>query len=403
MKCQQNPVPNDNGRKWPGALLPPAHLPSQPFTGSLAVMRNAPLALYLDALRPALPSGLFPAGNLDRMKQAVDGIPAALVSLFGFECRLGDTVSDADILFAANVEKGGRAILTGTNPLVQSPVALSSLPVWPLVAAFCQRWADPSSSLYYGADDVWFEFDIGASANTAALIPSFFFGPRVAHLANEVGTAARHTMTILSEGFNALTGKPLPVSTTACLEECMAILPSRARVFQAGLMLSRPDQQIRICLDNLSASEILRLITHMRNETEAAGIAAAIANVEAHVVSIKLAVDVDAHIGPRIGLECYAVAPQNAAEPARWTSLLAKLVESGSCLSSKRDALLGLPTVVSANDTAGPWPEDMAEFSALLGRELAFSVWLHHLKLTCEAGQPTQAKAYIAVGKRWLA
>jgi hypothetical protein len=362
-------------------------------------MRSASLADYLACLAPALPSGLFPRHSLDAMREAVAGIPWPLLSLFGFERPLDDDDAAADILFAANVATGGRDILNGLHPLVSYAVP------WPPIARFCSRWNEVSSPLYRGADDVWFEFDTGSAEKGSAEKgssppPSFFFGPRIG-LDPGVDPAAR-TRAILHEGFEALLGSPLATDTAACLDRTLAILPRHARIFQTGLMLSRPSRQIRICVDNLSAPEIAGLVAATRGGAAGEHLAAALGQIGQDVLSLKLALDLGAEVGPRIGVECYAAIPQRHAAPQAWSGLLATLVALGVCRASLRDALMALPPLVSAADLPAPWPEEDS-LAALVSRELALEVKLHHVKLTVEEERPTRAKAYIAVERVWLA
>jgi hypothetical protein len=357
-------------------------------------MRSASLAEYLACLAPALPSGLFPRRSLDGLRQAVDGIPWPLISLFGFERPLDDEDAGADILFAANVATGGRDILGGLHPLVSYAVP------WPPIARFCSRWSTPSSPLYHGADDVWFEIDVGSAEEGPVPPPSFFFGPRLGP--DPSVDAAARTRAILHEGFAALLGAPLAAETADCLDRTLALLPRHARIFQTGLMLSRPSRQIRICVDNLSLAESVELVRATRGAAAGDHLAATLGEIGRDVLSLKLALDLGAEIGPRIGVECYAAIPQKHAEPAAWAPLLERLVALGACRASLRDELMALPPLVRAADLPHPWPEE-DPLAALVSRELALEVKLHHVKLTIEEARPTRAKAYIAVERVWLA
>jgi hypothetical protein len=325
------------------------------------------------------------------MRHAVATIPWSMLSLFGFERPLDDPDAGADILFAANVATGGREVLGGRNP------AVSFSAPWHPIARFCERWNEPSSPLYAGADDVWFEYDIGSATEATPPAPSFFFGPRVGHAGERAYDAKPATRAILHEGFEALLAGPLAPETAAALDQCLAVLPPHARIFQTGLMLSRPSRQIRICIDNLSSAEIAELVAATRGAGDAEHVARALARVEAATpLLLRLAVDLGEDIGPKIGIECTA---------RDWRPLLDVLVDDGACDAGLRDALLRLPPVVRAGDLAEPWPSDDTTemLSALIARELALAVKLHHVKLTIERGRPTRAKAYISVERVWLA
>lgn len=354
-------------------------------------MRSASLADCLTSLGPAFPAGLFPAGSIDAMRDAVTTIPWSMLSLFGFERPLDDPHAGADILFAANVATGGRDVLAGRNPAVRF-----SAP-WHPIARFCERWNEPSSLLYAGADDVWFEYDIGSATGDPSGPPSFFFGPRVGHAADPGYDAKPVMRAILHDGFEALLAEPLAGDTAAALDRCLAVLPDHARIFQTGLMLSRPSRQIRICIDNLSSAGIAELVAATRGAADAEHVARELARVEAATpLIVRLALDLGDGIGPKIGVECTA---------RDWRPLLDLLVGDGACDAGVRDALLDLRPVVRAADLAAPWPSDDTTemLSALIARELALAIKLHHVKLTIERDRPTRAKGYISVERVWLA
>lgn len=352
-------------------------------------MRSASLADYVTCLIPAFPSGLIAPESIDGMCRAVGAIPWSMLSLFGFERPLGDPRAGADILFAANVATGGRDVLAGRNPAVRF-----SAP-WAPIARFCERWNEPSSPLHAGADDVWFEYDVGLGVDAAPEPPSFFFGPRVGHAEERSYDAKPATRAILHEGFSALLGAPLAGATAATLDQCLAVLPRHARIFQTGLMLSRPSRQIRICIDNLSPAEIAGFIHAMRGAEDADQVTRELARLAPGPMLLRLSVDLGEGLGPKIGVEC---------TPRVWEPLLDALVADSSCSSEERDALLALPPLVRSRDLPQPWPaEDATEMlAALLARELALAVSLHHVKLTIERGRPTAAKAYVAVERVWL-
>lgn len=350
------------------------------------------LAPFVASLAGVLPRELFPPGNVERMCAAVRDVPWQLVSLFGFECALDEAPCDADILFAANVETGGRRMrFPGTSA------------AWRRIDAFRERWSDPASPLHAGADDVWFEFDVAANPTTAALEPSFFFGPRVRDAGDDA--AARQTRAVLHAGFDALCEHGLARGTAAALDGCLANLAPRARVFQAGLMLARPGCPVRICVDNLANTEIVEFVACVRGAVDATALAAELSRLDGTVLSVKPAFDVGDGVGPRIGLECYAVPPQRVdAGTAAWAPLLDRLVSAGACSAAKRDALLDLAPVARASATGTAWPDEGAALlGALSGHEPALGIRIHHLKLVVESGCAPRAKAYIAVAKGWSA
>ncbi len=321
-----------------------------------------------------------------------------MVSIFGFEWGL-NTTSGADFLFASNVATGGRDILTGQHPLACIELD-KNMSEWRAVAEFCRGWVDPNSVLFHGADDVWFEFDV-ADAISDVLAPSFFFGPRVGLDDHE--TALARTRAILYAGVEALREGPLRGDLAATLDQFLNILPPHARVFQAGLMLSRVGSPLRLCIDNLKPREIVELARELRGEADASNVTAAIERLGPSVLSIRPSFDIGDGVGQRIGLECYCAVPQRTSESSAWELLLKQLVADEMCSPSRSDMLLCLPSLIRAEDCRDGWPEDSSDvFEAWLGRERAVSIKLHHIKVTLESKRAATAKAYIALEKVWL-
>src|SRR5258707_4582971 len=134
------------------------------------------LADYLHPISAVL-NGELLGNSFESMLAVSRHVPWSAVSLFGFEWTLWEGPSGADLLFAANVSTGGRDILSGRHPLTGFAFDGESAE-WHAIAEFCRRWAQSDNPLFYGADDVWFEFDV-ASGTSGKPAPSFFFGPRV--------------------------------------------------------------------------------------------------------------------------------------------------------------------------------------------------------------------------------
>ncbi|HEX5869377.1 MAG TPA: hypothetical protein VFY65_03115, partial [Longimicrobium sp.] len=228
-----------------------AHVRS--WRGADAAVADAPrasLAAWVGAVTAAAPAGLFPAWNQAAMREAAEPVPANAVSLFGFEVRLDDAAAGSDVLAAATVADGGRAVLAGIPP---HPVLPWDGDGWRSVRRFCGEWADDSTPLAMGADDLWLEWD--AADPAAPRIPSVFFGPRIDTGDSDAAPAER-TMAVLRAGFGALMEDGWAPAAADRARACLDALPPHARVFQAGLMLSRPGSPVRLCIGNLSADEI---------------------------------------------------------------------------------------------------------------------------------------------------
>lgn len=354
-------------------------------------IRQSSLGDALDCVAPALPSLI--RETLPATMALARPIPASIVSIFGFESRLDLDEAASDFLFATNLTSGGRDFLRKSSEVFSEHFPAA----WQAIENFCGRWADPANVLFTGADDVWFEFDV-SSGGAQSRTPSFFFGPRIGLEPDE--PPLRKTSRILIEGFLALRGTPLSASLKEELERLLGILPEHARIFQAGLMLSRPDSPIRICIDNLSPSELNDCIRDYHGTECAASVEAALEPFQASLISVKPSFDLGRQKRARVGLECYAAVPQREAKPAAWQPMLRHLKETGLCTRARYDVLLELPPFVPPNESSLNDGDQL--LSSLVGREWGYSLKLHHVKLTVQPGTAPSAKSYIAVQKVWL-
>jgi hypothetical protein len=76
------------------------------------------------------------------------------------------------------------------------------------------------------------------------------------------------------------------------------------------------------------------------------------------------------------------------------------LTETGLCTPARQDVLLQLPPLVYPGDARTN--DGVSLLAALVGREWAYSLKLHHVKLTVQPRRATYAKSYVAVQKVWL-
>jgi hypothetical protein len=354
-------------------------------------IRQPSLGDSLDCVAPALQS--FVRETLPATITLARPIPASIVSIFGFESRLDSDEAASDFLFATNLASGGRDLLSKPFEVFSAHFPAG----WQSIVNFCGKWADPANILFAGADDVWFEFDV-SSGGAQSRTPSFFFGPRIGLEPDE--PPMRKTSRILNEGFLALRGAPLSASLREELERLLEILPEHARIFQAGLMLSRQDSPIRICIDNLSLSELNDCIRNHLGSECAASVMATLEPFQASLISVRPSFDLGRPDSARVGLECYAAVPQREANPGAWQPMLRHLKETGLCTPARYDLLLELPPFVSSNESNLNDGDHL--LSSLVGREWGYSLKLHHVKLTVQPGTASYAKSYVAVQKVWL-
>jgi hypothetical protein len=361
------------------------------------------LAQTIVALEHHLPAVFFTPRNISQILRITSHFPAPLARVVGFECKLGRINAPSDLLFLADVSSGGRDILAGRDRSFSLDAELASLKSWGSVGRFTDAWSDPQSALSTRVDDVWFEFDLDGDECRLPQ-PSVFFGPKVAavetaSMDDPERRALAESIKILSWGIALLRGEPISPECASLLRRCGETLPAAARIFQAGLMLSRPQEVIRLCITNIPSSQISRFLAQMGWEGAINELDEIIDWLSSLTGSIKLTFDIGSRPGPRIGLECYPGTDVVWKPGPRWQACLEELVRRGLCVPEDREALLAYPGISTEQDDPA-----QAEMNALLeGRATRALVrWLHHVKITYEPNRPLSAKAYLAARHDWL-
>src|SRR5919112_365943 len=348
---------------------------------------------------PALisPSAFSDIGSVARV------LPSTLAyNTFGFECRLGDELPRADFLVLARAPCG-RDSLAGLHPTSTLPARLMADPVWRRVRDFAAYWAEPSSPLHYGVDNVWLEFDIDGPSPDLP-IPSIFFGL----LTNSASDATHETIVdrhqaTTETAIRFLSGGELPVRMLETLSHCFHALSPEEQVFQVGLMLSRGAGAVRLCIQIHSVERIVEYLSGVGWPGDEAALRGVLDPLSRSVDRVLLDIDAGETVGAKIGLECYFEGNRQPRREPRWGAFLDSLVRRGMCTAGKRTALLEYPGYVDQNAEGVAWPTALRRTSQLLaGRSLStFVRSLHHVKVVYHPGRPPEAKAYLAVNHHW--
>lgn len=348
----------------------------------------------IDLILPYLPAGLIGQTSADRIRSAVDAVPAELVARFALECRLGSDMAEADVHFCADSETGGMQMLAERHPLVELPEALASAQSWAPVVRFCGR-REPGLLLHRATRDVWADL-------TRQGEPSFSFGMRLAGLPEARRRPLEVLIRALEIGFEALRERPLQPPALTSMRALIRRLPETARVDRAGLVAGLPDD-VRLWLSRLQADELVDLVAAVRDHDEAHALRALLDDVVGPQDGVRARVDVNEGVGRSIALICTvdpAGSPPQVA--ARWGSLLSRLVEAELCTPDKREALLSCYGLLRERQ-AERWPEHLTRLSDLYGEGAeSFLHWrLHHVAIECDRGKPVHAGAHIVAAHGW--
>src|SRR5919107_2106952 len=230
---------------------------------------------YLRPITAYVPPALISPSAFSDIYSVANVLPATLAhNTFFFECRLGERAPRADFCVLAR-SSCGRSSLAGLHPTSTLPARLMTDTVWRRVEDFAVHWADLSSPLYHAVDNVWLEFDVDGPPPDVP-VPSIFFAPQSNGQIDDIEAAgepnAEGRLATVERTIRLLAGGEPP---PRMLEGCFRALSSNERVGQVGLMLSRSEDAIRLCIRLRSVERImeyLRVVCWPGAETDLRGV-----------------------------------------------------------------------------------------------------------------------------------
>jgi hypothetical protein len=347
------------------------------FAGSVELM--------LPHLAPMVSGG----ATVSALIAAAHSLPA--IPRGGFECRLYPDSPQVDLHQNVWAADGEPARLAEHVARLLADAPGCAHPAWRRLLHFCREWSDPSSAFHTHVREVWLECDLGG-VPLVETSPSVFVG--LSHRGDTPWDAAQHTA-------ERLLGEPLPESTARQLQRCFDACPGGAQVSHLGVMASRPSA-LRINVRRLGAAHVMSYLRDVDWPGSCTEVEPVVDWVLASTDRTTVCLDVDAGIGPALGLEC-SFAWQPDAEP-RWAALFDGLAARGWCTEQKRDALLGWPGESKPFASADPWPAPLLVESLLKApHQLGlFSRRLSHVKLAYRPGRGWETKGYLLFGHGWV-
>ncbi len=350
-------------------------------------MSSAGCALgdYLSAaVTPYVPAELISPEAFARIQDAAGALPGAITDFFGFECALGTDDPVADFLMSCRTSHGSREALAAPAPGCAIPEFLLQRPVWRRILAFASEWARPESPLFGGIHNLWLEFDLNGAAPSDSE-PSVFIG------SDRLERSSPQECAWLTDlALPLLLGHGLDADVRLQITRCIDLLPPDARLFQVGLMLSRPAAPVRLCVRGIPRTGITAYLSALDWPGSLAELEKLFDSLGEHAERIDLDFDVAGCIQPKIGLECYI----GAGRP-RLSRFLEYLVASRICTPKKAEAI-----ELWSGMAHGPQHPGAAGDAA--NGHSVFARAFHHAKIVYEPESPLHAKAYLGVHHRWL-
>jgi hypothetical protein len=181
---------------------------------------------------------LISAPAIEYLTAAGSLFPDALSTTVGFELRMGRRDSAADLALRVTGDEGGRAILADCHPTIRLPERMRDDPVWARIRDFCTVWADESSSLYSRVMNVWLELEHDRPLLPAP-VPGVFCGLYEQDRAGDGSWLCERALPLLR-------GKPFTPPMRRRLHSAFVALATGPRIFQAGMLLGRSIDAVRL-------------------------------------------------------------------------------------------------------------------------------------------------------------
>ena len=331
---------------------------------------------FAEVLRGAarlVPAALVGPDGWERLLDRARRLPRSVLdTYFGFEFRLGEPDTDAD-LFA--VIRPGTDL--AQHYMAEGARAEPGSPAAALAAALREQAGNPDSFLARSVASVVLEYDLaGLPPGRPSPPPGIFLAPRGAG----DGPRAHRDPAGLLAALAGAVGWNGHAALLPHVERVFAAVSERGRVFQAGALPGRSPKAFRILLRGFPNDEVPALLERLEwpGPTEMA--TDALAFMDDLVAFVAVSIDVTGRgVAPRLGLELYRGPLWSAVDRTVWRPFIDRLEEKGWCLPEKA---VGLRRWPGTERLIGP------------GRLYLVRQGINHVKLSVEPGAPVTAKAY---------
>jgi len=210
-------------------------------------------ANHIDMIACAIQPALMGAGCIDSLKKLCSLFPFDLSRDFGFESRLGELTPSCDFSFLIGKGSEGAKILAGENPKADINERLLADPLWQRIRKFFFEWNKEGHLLNNSLGSVWFEFDYDGTRYNPC--PNLFFAITV-DPADRRDNQSAVILSTLDEIYRILACTPFPDEMAENLKKSVHSLPEHAQLYQAGLMIPRHKEAVRLVLTRINAGHL---------------------------------------------------------------------------------------------------------------------------------------------------
>jgi len=359
-------------------------------------MENS-LTDYITVIEDRIHHDLISPARILEIKRITDIFPSQITSMFGFECRLGDDIPQADLAFSILPEMA--AILESID---REESFWPGDGIWNGVREVINRIEEPGLKDVAGL--LWLEFDLDRpfkGVPAPGVFLSFERFMRHNRLRLSMKEKAERLLSASESVISSLRGRQFFDRIQPAFAEALRLLPEHSMLFQVGTMTSRPGEYMRICIQDITMEEIITFLEKMKWPGSFEELDALLRTLSDFSGSTVLALDLGEAVMPKVGVEISFQEDMISKKEPPWKGFLGYLADEGLCTRKKADALLEYPGHILQNPGQGFWPVSLQKASVFWGRSI-FINRLDHFKVTYQKDCPLEAKSYLAVCQEWL-
>lgn len=354
------------------------------------------LADFLAPVHPHLPEELVGSASFNNLMRWGDALSGAFAQrAFGYECRLTDEDPFVDISIQAARGTLAHELLRGSPKPGLFLDQLPKEPIWCAIQSFATIWSeDPLFQRFI--ENLVFEFDTGSNQSTQ---PGIFLGFDQSTSRYEHGcfSGSDTTPIQLLEYSAELFDSPLHKTTLASLNHCFNAVDNAIIFSFAGLMVSRPNSPLKICMCFNNPEEMPAYLERIGLHETRKVMVEQFSPWLQYWDSFVLHLDFAPGLKPGVGVECMSSKSRYPTIEPRMRAFLNHLVSEGLCSPTKKQALerySRAARVIFREDIVSKTNGKIRLPGLLLQS-------INHIKATLHPDTGVTAKAYLRSGYYW--
>ena len=344
------------------------------------------------ARRP--PRGLISQMSTERILAVASCLPAFATSFFGYECRLGRDRGQADFLLRITPSAGELAALAPFWAEMRGTHA-----AWARLSRFFEDIATAQGRRRTRLDSIWLEFDLGGTDRVMPPpIPSLFLGPKPSASRSE----STDDLDWLLDAAADLWGSSIDPEWARTAARTVEHRPEGSRLFQFGMMMSRPAPYFRLCLEGVPAASVASYLERIGWPGNVGAVDELLTELGPQTSQFALGLDSADRLGPRLGIECYAGHDEGTAQ--RSLAIQGVLSRRGLATANEIQAINEWGAALHQQILRACWPAEMNHHPSRPGpshRGLLVRV-VNHVKFSVEGSSLLPAKVYLRAQIHWL-